>query len=194
MTIRTRLRSLAPMASFLLVALIVGGMLLPQAARADDSARRIIGGFLGVGGYFLTADSGKRAIGDVKFASDTALFVRPKHLGAFLLTGGVEIFDASDHFFPFTGGNDYNLTGLAFRVTTHRVLGRIRPVLTAGIFAGTLRSERLGFDRTQFTPSVSIGAEWPFARYFTLVANYRISQRINGYDNDGFGLMLRVFN
>src|SRR6185437_4196082 len=100
-------------------------MLLPRAAQAANPTRQILGAFLGIGGYFVTDSSGRSALGDVKFASDTALFVRPAHRGSFLITGGIELFDASDHFLPFAGGNEFNLTGPAFGITTPRVLGRI---------------------------------------------------------------------
>lgn len=165
----------------------------PCAAQNDAQLRRLIGGFVSVGGYFLTSSSGRNAIGGTKFFSDTALYVRPAHKGPLLITGGVEIVSANDHFFPFSGGDEFSLIGPSFRVTTQRVQGRLRPYVSAGLFAGRVRSEQLGFDRTDFTPSASLGVDWPFARYFTLSAGYRISKDIHGANLDGFNVSLRVF-
>lgn len=177
-----------------LVLLAMGALLWPASAQAQNSGtRRLLGGLLGVGGHFFTSGSGQNALGDVKFASDTQLFVRPAHRGNLLLTGGIEIFNASDHFLPFSGGNEFDLIGPSALVTTPRVLGKVRPFVSAGLFAGRVRSERLGFDRTDLTPSLAFGAEWPFARYFTLSASYRLSEEIHGVNTDGFTLLLRIF-
>jgi len=176
------------------VLLALGALLCPGAARAQDSGtRRLLGGLLGIGGHFLTSGSGQNALGDVKFASDTQLFVRPAHRGKLLITGGLEFFNASDHFLPFSGGNEFDLIGPSALVTTPRVLGKVRPFVSVGLFAGRVRSERLGFDRTDLTPSLAFGAEWPFARYFTLSASYRVSEEIHGVNTDGFTLLLRIF-
>ncbi len=165
---------------------------LPAAAQTNRALQQF-GGFLSVGGYAFTDSSGRAALGDLKFGGSTSFYTRPRHFGAFNLAGGLLIVSASDHFLPFSGGNEFQLIGPAFRVDTPRVLGRVRPYLTGGLFAGRIRSERLGFDRTNFTPSVSVGAEYPFARYFTLYADYRVSQRIHDVSTDGVSFGIRVF-
>ena len=149
-------------------------------------------GFLSTGGYFITG-SARHAIGSTKFYSEGAFYVRPKHIGALSITGGVELIGASDHFFPFSGGDYFNLVGPSVRVTTSQDYHGIRPYVSAGAFYGQLRSTQLGFDRSAFTPSISFGADWKFSKALTLSASYRVSQEINGFNTDGFGLYLKIF-
>jgi hypothetical protein len=39
-----------------------------------------------------------------------------------------------------------------------------------------------------------VGADWKFARYFVISADYRISKRLFGVNTDGFSLGLRLFD
>lgn len=163
---------------------------------AVSPALKTLAGFFSVGGYFLTNSSGRRALGDAKFSGSTAVFVRPaypKALGGLALTGGAQIFSVNDHFFPFSGGSDFTLIGPAFSVTTRKANGRPRAYLIGGLYYGHLRSERLHFDRSAFTPSVAVGADYAVGRYVTLYAGYRVSQEIHGYNTDGFSVGFRLF-
>lgn len=162
-------------------------------ATALSPALKTLGSFLSVGAYFPTASTGRAALGDAKFHSDSTFFTRPKAFGPIRLTGGLEYMSAGDHLLPFSGGSQLSLLGPAASISTIRLPGRIRPYLTAGLFAGRLRSERLHFDRTDFTPSAAVGLEYPFARYFTLTASYRLTERIHGVDTSGFSVGIKIF-
>jgi hypothetical protein len=174
---------------------------LAPAARAQDAstgnsiapALRYAGGLLSVGGYYFTGGTAARAIGTPKFYGDSQLFVHPKNLGVVTLTGGLEIMSANDHLLPFQGGNEYQMIGPAGRISIPRVVGRLRPFVTGGLFYGRLRSVQRGFDRSDFVPSLSAGVEFPFARYVTLYTSYRISKEIHGVNTDGVSIGLKVF-
>jgi hypothetical protein len=182
----------------LLRRLILAGFLLaaclPTPACAQTPAQRLLSGLLSNGAYFFTDSSGRNALGSVQFYNEILIYGRPKtYGGVYQVSGGLEISNASDHFFPFTGGNQFSLIGPSVRITTKRTLGRLRPYFSAGLFVGNLTSDRIGVNSTDFTPSLSFGAEWPFARYFTLSVGYRLMERIGGVNTDGFTLMLRIF-
>ncbi len=149
-------------------------------------------GFLSTGGYFITG-SARHAIGSTKFYNQGGFFAKPKHLGAFSVTGGVEIIGASDHFLPFQGGDYFNLLGPVFRVTTSKDYHGFQPYVTGGLFYGQLRSVQLGFDRSDFTPSASFGVDYKLTRNIALSASYRVSQEIHGYNTDGFGVFVRLY-
>jgi hypothetical protein len=167
---------------------------LPAPARAQNPAQRILTTFIPDGAYFFTHSSGRDAIGSVQFYNEARFYGRPKRIGGVvLLSGGLELVSASDRFFPFSGGNRFSLIGPAVRVTTDRVLNRVRPYFSAGLFLGHVSSERTNVDVTDFTPSLTAGVEWPFARYFTLSVGYRLTERIGGVNTDGFTVMLRLF-
>ena len=158
-------------------------------------ALRIAAGFLNVGGYYFTGGRATSTIGTPKFFNDSQLFVKPKHLRGFELTGGAEIVSAGDHFLPFQGGNEFSLFGAAFRVSTSRAVLRLRPFVTGGLFVGRARSRTASpnFDRSNFTPSISGGVEFPFTRYTTLYGAYRVSQEIHSINTDGVSFGLRFF-
>jgi len=69
----------------------------------------------------------------------------------------------------------------------------VRPFATFGLFAGRVRSVNQGFDRTEFSPSGSIGVEAGLNRNFSVAGSYRISQDIHGVNTDGFGIGLKIF-
>jgi len=164
----------------------------PTPGNSISPAIRFAGGLFNVGGYYFTG-SATRAIGTPKFAGDSQLFVRPKSFGKLLLTGGLEYVHASDHLLPFQSGNEFQLIGPAFRVTTNRHIGQPRPFLTGGLFYGRLRSVNQGFDRSNFAPSLNVGVEYPFARYFTVYAGYRVTQQIHSVNTDGVNIGFKVF-
>ena len=149
-------------------------------------------GFLNTGGYFITGNA-RHAIGSTKFYNEGAFFAKPKHLGPINITGGVVIVGAGDHFLPFQGGDYFNLIGPAFRVTTAKTYHGFQPYFTGGLFYGELRSVQRGFDRSAFTPGISVGVDYKITRNLSLGASYRVSQEIAGYNTDGFGLFLRLF-
>ena len=204
------IRALTPLAACAVLA-------LAQTARAQDAsgstgtvvsdgvtgnnlstkspALRIAAGFLNVGGYYFTGGRATSQLGTPKFFNDSQLFVRPKHFRAFELTGGIESVTAGDHFLPFEGGNEFSLLGPAFRVSTTRALNRIRPFVTGGLFVGRARSRTAtpGFDRSNIAPSISGGVEYPFTRYTTLYAAYRVSHEIHSINTDGVSFGLKFF-
>ena len=178
----------------LLAALSLFALCSSQAAQAQlPSGLSAFGGFLKVGGYYLTSSSGTRAIGTPKFLDEAAYYTRPAHIGGLTIAGGAETISATDHFLPFTGGNDFSLIGGSVRISTPRRTGNLRPYLSAGYFLGHLRSEDLGIDRAQLIPSMSLGVEYPISRSATLSASYRISGQIDGINLDGFGISVRFF-
>lgn len=171
----------------------------PQA-RAESAAKnpagaalRALVGFLAPGGYFPTSGVMRDKFGSSKWAGEFSLHAKPKRIGTFLLSGGFDRISASDHFLPFSGGNELSLTGVGVRLTTPERAGRVRPVLTAGLYAGHIRCDSLGLATTVVTPSCSVGAEWKIARYAALSASYRVATPIGGLSPDGFGVYLRLF-
>jgi hypothetical protein len=176
-----------------LVLIGIMSLLGARPACAQSSSLRALGGFLSIGGYFLTSSSADRALGANKFYTETAFFVRPKKYGWLWLSGGVEFYGGSDHFLPFSGGNFFQFYGGAVRLSTPRAMNRLRGILTAGLYIGRIRSERLDFDVARFSPALYLGTEYPFARYFTLSAGYRVSQDVQGVNLDGFSIALKLF-
>ena len=173
---------------------IIGGAAAPGAAQAQLPGIVSTGlGFLNTGGYFFSGGAGSsRALGTPKFYNVGGYYSKPHHMGNFDISGGLESVNASDHFLPFTGGNEFNLIGPGARVSYGVARARLRPFITFGLFAGRIRSVSRNFDRTEFTPSGSIGVELKLSKSFSLVASYRISQEIQGINTDGFGLGLRI--
>lgn len=167
-------------------------LILPCAAHAQlPGIAKQAFGFLNTGGYFFSGNTS--ALGTPKFYSSGGYYTKPAHLAGFTIAGGIETVNATDHFIPFTGGNEFNLLGPAFKLSTDRRLSRLSPFATFGLFAGRVRSVRLGFDRTEFTPSGSVGLEFPISRDFSITGAYRISSNIHGVNTDGFSISLRVF-
>ena len=179
-------------------ALALGLAALAPTAQGQSSGQAGAGlaksaiGFLNTGGYFITGNA-RHAIGSTKFYNEGAFYAKPRHIGNFALTGGVNIIGASDHFLPFQGGDYFSLIGPAFRVTTSKEYHGFRPYVTGGLFYGELRSVQLGFDRSDFTPSAAFGVDYKLARNISLGASYRVSQEIHGFNTDGFGLFLRLY-
>lgn len=155
---------------------------------------RTVASFFSVGGYYFTDRTATCALGTPKFYGDTQIFAKPKHFPLFDVTGGLEVVSANDHFFPFEGGNEFDLIGPAFKASTHRVVNRISPFVSGGLFLGRARSitANPGFDRSNFAPSISFGVEYPL-RYFTLYGSYRINQQIYSIDTDGVSFGVRLF-
>jgi hypothetical protein len=183
-------------AVFLLLALAAPNTAQAQAKHSADSIlRQIAGEFLGISGYWFTSGSATRALGTPKFGGGgTTFYVRPAHRGSLLITGGIELVGASDHWLPFSGGNSFSLTGASFRVSGERGrVGRLVPYVSAGLFAGNVHSERLGFDTTSVVPSMAVGAQFKVHRYLTLSARYRISGEIGHINTDGFNIGLDIF-
>jgi hypothetical protein len=172
----------------------MAGIGLPATATAQSPAQRGLGALLNTGGIFPTDSFARSALGSSLFYDEARFYGRPKHLGnALEIAGGGEIISLSDHFFPFTGDNRVNMFGASLRLAPKRVVGRLRPYLTAGLYYGDMRSDRLGFSAHDFTPSISFGLDWPFARYFTLSAGYRLTEKIGSVDTSGFFVGLRIF-
>jgi hypothetical protein len=155
--------------------------------------RRLIHEFVGIGGYWFTDNSAEQALGSPKFAGSTQIYVKPAHRHNMLVTGGIELFGASDHWL-LGGGNEFSLTGASFRVGGERgVLYRLSPFVNGGLFAGHIRSEKLGFSETRFTPSATLGAELKVHRYITLTGRYRVSGHIHDVNTDGYNFSLKFF-
>ena len=160
----------------------------------DTSAlgRQLLG-FFNTGGYVLTGNGKSSAnFGSPKFYNDVTFYGHAKHIGGLELSGGAETLTLSDHFVPFTGGNEFDLLGGSVMLSTPREGGKLRAYVNAGMFYGRLRSVNLGFDRSQFTPSGSVGVEYPFTGHFSLEASYRISGQIRGISTDGFSFSLKI--
>jgi hypothetical protein len=164
-----------------------------RAAQAQSKVlREVVHQFVGLSGYWFTDSSADRALGNPRFGGDSTFYVRPARCGHLLITGGLELVSASDHWF-IGGGNEFSLTGMSFRVSGERKPHRLVPFVTAGLFAGHIRSERLNFSETKLVPSMAIGAEIKLNSYITLTARYRISGHIAGVNTDGFSLSLKLF-
>ena len=160
----------------------------------DTSAlgRQLLG-FFNTGGYFLTGNGKRSALfGSPKFYNDATFYGHARHIGGLELSGGAETLTLSDHFVPFTGGNEFDLLGASASLSTPRGAGKLRAYVNAGLFYGRLRSVNQGFDRSQFTPSGSVGVEYPFTGHFSLEAAYRVSQQIRGINTDGFSFSLKI--
>jgi hypothetical protein len=175
-------------------AVLAGTMLAssPCAAQEVSPAVRQLGRiFINNGLYIPTAPS--PGFEGVKFYNQNLFHRRILSYRGASLTGGFDWITADDKFFPFTGGSQFGLFGASLRLTNREEKIGIRPYATLGFYAGRLRSERLGFDVVRFTPSASVGFTWQFHKNMSLSGDYRISQRINGFNTDGFSLALRLF-
>lgn len=167
---------------------------LQEVNTGDRIFRLIVGQFAGVSGYWFTDATATRALGTPKFGGDSVFYVRPAHRYHLAITGGVELAGASDHWFPFSGGNSFSLTGASVQVSgEHGRVGRLVPYFRAGLFAGNVHSELQNFDTTVVVPSISFGAEIKVHRYVTITAKYRISGDIAGINTDGFSAGIHVF-
>src|SRR5690242_521683 len=83
----------------------------------DKILRLIVGQFAGVGGYWFSDATATKALGTPKFGGDDVFYVRPAHRSGVAITGGLELAGASDHWFPFTGGNSFSLTGASMQIS-----------------------------------------------------------------------------
>jgi hypothetical protein len=163
------------------------------SSTADKAFRFIANTFLGVGGYYFTDGSAMQALGNPKFGGSTTFYVRDAHRYGMLVTGGVEIAGAGDHWGPFGGGNSFSLTGASFQVSAERKMLRLAPFFSAGVFEGHIHSNRLGISKDQIVPSAVVGARFKFHRYAHLTARYRIAGAIGGIRTDGFSLGVSFF-
>lgn len=161
---------------------------------ADTSAlgRQVLG-FFNTGAYFLTGNGRSSAnFGSPKFYNDVTFYGHAKHIGALELSGGAETLLLSDHFVPFTGGNEFDLLGASASISTPRIMRQPRAYVSAGLYYGRLRSVNLGIDRSQLTPSAAAGVEYPLSAHFSVEATYRVTQAIHGVNTDGFSFSLRI--
>jgi hypothetical protein len=186
-------RKLQPFATITTAAVMAACLLLGRPAVAQDAVLRTIASYFSIGGYYFTSGSASRAVGTPKFYTTTSFYTHPARMGNLELSGGVQLIGLNDHFFPFTGGNSVDWFGPVFRLATHRQMNRLRGVLTGGLYFAEVHSELQGFDVARFAPSFYVGLEYPFARYFTLSAGYRVSQDVHGVGLDGFSLALKLF-
>jgi hypothetical protein len=196
-TRQRRLRCFVIASALLLTLLAIASprKALAQEARGD-AWRGVVHELIGVGGYWFTDSSAVRALGTPKFGGSTNFYVRPAHRGNLLITGGIELVGASDHWLPFSGGNSFDLTGASFRVSGERrtaPLYRLVPFVTGGLFVGHIHSELQNFSTTQFVPSMAVGMEMKIHRYLSISAQYRVSGHIGGVNIDGFNLSLKLF-
>jgi hypothetical protein len=162
----------------------------------DSIVKGLVHELVGVNGYWFTASSAQAVLGTPKFASDTTIYVKPAHRYNMLVTGGVELIGANDHWQPFSGGNQFSLNGASFKISGEPKRDRIVPFISGGGFIGHIRSERTafaGFRTTQFVPSVALGADLKTLRYITFTARYRFTGYIRGVNTDGFFLGFKVF-
>lgn len=172
---------------------VLASISMPALCSAQSPAAKIIGGFLSPGAYFFSASSAKSALGSTKFYDDTRFYSKKAHRWNAAFSGGIEIISASDHYLPFTNGNDFSLFGASFRITTADDKKSVHPYITAGLFSGHIRSAAMALDTTQFVPAAAIGVDWRFARYLTLGVAYHINGNIGHIDTNGFSLMLKIF-
>lgn len=142
------------------------------------------------GGYFLTSGPARSALGNPKFYSESQVLGGGIDTGVVGLQVGVRVISATSSYFPFTGGNQFELIGPSARVTTLGVSG-IRPFVTGGLYVGHVKSNRQNIDKWEFAPGGAVGVEVPVAKLFKLTAQYHTNARIAGVDTDGFSLSLR---
>ena len=154
----TRRHSRARLAANALLCITgLASLTLAPAVRAQDAhtgnsispALRYAGGLLSVGGYYFTG-SGPPAPSVRPSSTATPNCSCAQKPGRGNADGGLEIMSANDHLLPFQGGNEYQLIGPAGRVSIPRVVGRIRPFATGGLFYGRLRSVTAGFRPLRF--------------------------------------------
>jgi len=164
-----------------------------EAHEKNGIIHTIAQNFLGLNGYWLTAGSGTKAIGTPKFGSNTDLFFRPAHRWGLEITGGGHMFGAKDHWLPFSGGNHFDMTGLAFRISKTRSMNTVAPFVTVGYYYGEVHSKIFNANAYDIVPSATVGAEYRFARYLSLKAQYRFNGYIHGIDTSGFSAGISVF-
>ncbi len=191
------LKTISISATLLGFALFEAASASAHAQNTDPSTTRTlrtIGSFFSPGGYFLTSSSGKAALGSQKFYNELGFFSRPKEIGSGVkFQWGGEWLSGGDKFLPFTGSDNYfNLLGPSVRFSRDFKEGLIRPYVDFGLYYGQVRSQKLGFDRSAFTPSIALGVSFKIGRYFRLSTDYRLTQQINGVDTSGFAVNLRV--
>jgi hypothetical protein len=154
---------------------------------------RTIGNIIAPGGYFLTSSSGQSALGSNKFLNEFSLLTRPKKLGGLRVSAGGQWISTSDHYLPFTSDrNSLWLIGPVVRLSTPRVDKRPQLFVTAGYYAGRLKSDTQGFTTTQFVPGASAGADIPVARYVSLRLAYRVQGHIRGVNTDGLQASINI--
>jgi hypothetical protein len=167
-------------------------LLLPASAHAEEKILRTLGGLFSPGGYFFTHGSALNNLGSPKFYGDVRFFGRPAERGGYSLHGGIQIIGASDHFLPFSGGNEFTLYGAGFLVAPSHQLGKLRPYFNGGLYAGRWHSDRIRQSKTDFAPSAAVGVEYPLNKFFWLAADYRITKKIGGIRLDGFSISIRT--
>ena len=175
---------------------VLGAVVAARPARAVDTVstlHQFAELFAGVGGYYFTSGSAMQALGNPKFGGTSSFFFRPKVIGQVEITGGPQLFGASDHWQPFSGGNSYSLTGAAFRVRGIPRLNRVFPFVTGGLYYGKINSYNENYDANKIVPSIEVGAEYRFARYLSVTASYRVSGKFGGVNADGFNVGLKFF-
>lgn len=164
-----------------------------QQRPEQQVAKRVIGAFLSTGAYFFTNDRARAALGDVYFYNETFIYGRPREFGDWRLAGGLDIVNANNKFFPFSGGNQFLLIGPGFGIIKKKEVGKVRPFFGAGLYWAQLRSDRFGIDTSQITPGFAVGAEWNITRDIALSAGYRLQGEIGGIDTSGAMLLLKIF-
>ncbi len=177
------------------IAIVLAVLAAPSAAIAQVSSAVKAGlGFLNTGAYYFSGNAGSsRALGTPKFLNEAGYFGKPRHFGGLAVSGGITSVNASDHFLPFSGGNEFNLIGPSARVSYGADNARVHPFASFGLFAGRVRSVSQRFDRTEFTPSGTVGVEVGLTRNFSVVGSYRLSREIHGVNTDGVGVSLKIF-
>lgn len=171
----------------------LGFFVAPLPVRAQSQTERTLASFFNIGGYFFLDHKLVDAIGSPKFYSEGNFFTAPAHLGAYEVVGGVEFLSANDHFFPFTGGNGLSFIGPCVRFATPLRDNHLRFLLTVGAYATTLIASSAHINTTTFAPGGTLEVDYPFARYFTLAAGFRIGGSVHNYNTSGFFLGLRFF-
>lgn len=176
------------------VAVMAAGfwLLLPASARAEEKILRTIGSIFSPGGYFFTHGSALNNLGSPKFYGDVRIFGRSAERAGHHISGGIQIIGASDHFLPFSGGNEFTLYGAGFLVAPLYRPGKLRPYLNGGLYAGRWHSDRINRSKTDFAPSVAVGVEYPLTEFFSLAADYRVTKKVGGISLDGFSISIRT--
>ena len=175
------------------VSCIVASAFTSSLGHAQSPIQKWIGRFLSTGGYFISDPSGRAALGDSKFANVNYFYGKPYVKGDISITGGLEVFNLSDHFLPFTNGNDFTLIGPSLRAQLKVSNGLLRPYLSAGLYYGRIQSERLGLTATQFSPGVGFGVDWKAGRDTTVSLGYRFQGRVGDFGTDGLLLSVQLY-
>src|SRR5947207_3296584 len=87
---------------------LIAALAASYPAQAQSGNQRLIREgiheFIGVGGYWFSDSTANNALGSPKCGGTTTLYVKPAHRHNMLITGGIELFGASDHWL-LGGGN-----------------------------------------------------------------------------------------